>query len=475
MKKRIVSYIFLPALLLMLGLVLACSGGASPETVPVTLPTDATPLSPRPLSTSDLMAVEEFELQRQAVGQEWDQFHQDFDQWRAGLTTCHRNAVRESLEDFAVSFNAVTERARELPRTSVSREYSDMLIAAAEAEESAFRQLRDRWQPNSLSLFEALEQQRSEAARVQRNVEDLALELEEELEEASDPKTLEAIEDLSQALGPIGDDWEISHYDYASLLKDALRLDDIELLARLDQLIRQSSAVVEAIDELAATDATEDAIKELQGVAEVEHRALTKIYATLSRTIKEPSVPSDDPVTPGEDESVIPAGPTAGQLLESLQPIVKKAETTLKEVKRTINKDLDGSAMADLEEVQEFIVAYEILLTDWAEFYLGYNNWRRTEGGCDRTEVLEDLSQFHIRIGELGRKVRDLPQSGYLLPMYNLLVEAAEREEGAVRTLRTSWQPFTVDAFIAVDRERDNANKLRREASIALVELTDRS
>ncbi len=92
MKKRIVSYIFLPALLLML--VLACSGGASPETVPVTIPTDATPLSPRPLSTSDLMAVEEFELQRQAVGQEWDQFHQDFDQWRAGLTTCQRNAVR---------------------------------------------------------------------------------------------------------------------------------------------------------------------------------------------------------------------------------------------------------------------------------------------------------------------------------------------------------------------------------------------
>ena len=89
--------------------------------------------------------------------------------------------------------------------------------------------------------------------------------------------------------------------------------------------------------------------------------------------------------------------------------------------------------------------------------------------------MLEDLSQFHIRIGELGRNVRDFPQSGYLLPMYNLLLEAVEREEGAVRTLRTSWQPFTVDAFIAVDRERDNANRLRREASIALEELTDRS
>ena len=265
MKKRIVSYIFLPTLPLMLGLVLACNG-ASSETVPVTIPADATPLSPRPLSTSALMAVEDFELQMQDVGQEWDQFHQDFDQWRASLNACHRNAVREALEDFAVSFNAVTERARELPRTSVSREYADMLIAAAEAEESAFRQLRDRWHPNNLSLFEAVEQQRSEAARIQRNVEDLALEMEEELEGVSDPERLEEVEDLSQALGPIGADWEIFHYAYDSLLKNALRLDDIEVLARLDQLIRQSSAVVEAIDGLAATDATEDTIKELQGV-----------------------------------------------------------------------------------------------------------------------------------------------------------------------------------------------------------------
>ena len=88
--------------------------------------------------------------------------------------------------------------------------------------------------------------------------------------------------------------------------------------------------------------------------------------------------------------------------------------------------------------------------------------------------MLQSLGQFSTRIGELSRNVRDLPQSGYLLPMYNLLVEAAEREEGAIRTLRNSWQPFTVDAFIALDRERDTVNRLRREANIALQELLNR-
>ena len=471
MKKRIVSYIFLPALLLMLGLVLACSGGASRETVPVTLPTDATPLSPRPLSTSDLMAVEEFELQRQAVGQEWDQFHQDFDQWRAGLTTCHRNAVREALKDFAASFNAVTERARELPRTSVSREYADMFIAAAEAEELAFRQLRDRWQPNSLSLFEAVEQQRSESALAQRTVQDQVAELQKELEKAIDPERLQAIEEFSEALVAISDAWDDYHDDYAGLLKESASLDNATVFNRLNQLIEQLDEVVDSIDRLTAADATKDMIGELQKVADAEQAALANTQKVVQQAIAATSEMSNEPATPEPETS----SQTIAPLLKAPQSAIKKSQATLRGVDLTIEDELDGSAEEDLQDVQEFADGYESLLAEWDAFHLGYNSWRRTEGGCDRTEVLEDLSQFHIRIGELGRNVRDFPQSGYLLPMYNLLLEAVEREEGAVRTLRTSWQPFTVDAFIAVDRERDNANRLRREASIALEELTDRS
>ena len=154
--------------------------------------------------------------------------------------------------------------------------------------------------------------------------------------------------------------------------------------------------------------------------------------------------------------------------------IIGKVETTLKEIGRTIHESLDRSAVDDLEEIQVFLGDYRGLVAEWDAFHEGYNEWRRTEGGCDRSAVLQSLGQFNTRISELGRRVRDLPQSGYLLPIYNLLVEAAEREEGAVRALRNAWQPFTVDAFIAVDRERDNANRLRREANIALQELRDR-
>ena len=56
-----------------------------------------------------------------------------------------------------------------------------------------------------------------------------------------------------------------------------------------------------------------------------------------------------------------------------------------------------------------------------------------------------------------------------------LLVEAAEREEVALRNLHNAWRPFTADVFKAVDQERLNADRLRRQADIALQELRDRS
>lgn len=89
--------------------------------------------------------------------------------------------------------------------------------------------------------------------------------------------------------------------------------------------------------------------------------------------------------------------------------------------------------------------------------------------------MLQALDGFNLRMSELGREVRRLPQSSYLLPMYTLLVEAAEREEGAVRALRNSWRPFTVDAFKVMDQERLNADRLRRQAGIGLQGLSDRS
>ena len=470
MKTRLASQLLLPAMVSMLALVLACRDTGSPATVPVALPTEPPAQTAKPLSASDLEALDEFAAQQQAVGQDWDRFHQEFDQWRAGLTFCHRSSMQEALQEFAVGFNAVTEQARNLPRTSVNPDLSNVLIAAAEAEEAAFRQLRDRWQPNSLSLFETVEQQRSNAARAQKDVEDLALELQEELEKATDPEEVRALNEFSVAFDLIRDSWEEFHDDYITLLQEADNLDDPVVLNRLEQLIRQFGGVSRAISRLPVADAAEDSAGTLEETAEAELTAMTNIRYALAQAIEQAVSAAEQSDIPGDGES----SQVAGALLAPMDAIITGVEITLKEISDTIDDALDQGAAEDLEEIQVFIGDYGRLIERWDAFHQRYNEWRRIEGGCDRSEVLQSLNEFNIRIGEFVRRVRNLPQTGYLLPMYNLLVEAAEREEGAVRALRNSWQPFTVDSFIAVDRERDAANGLRREAKIALQELRNR-
>ena len=471
MNKRTGLYLYLSSLFLALILVTACTSTVDTQSTPITLPTAPPTQEPRALSSSELMAVDGFVTQEQATGVEWDQLHTDLDEWRATLTSCDENAFQNALREFVVSFNSVTEQARDLPRATATREFAETLIEVAESEEAAFRQLHERWQPNSPSLFEMIEQKRTEAARAQRKVQDLVIDLQEELEEATDPERLQAIEEFSLALDPVGDDWDELHDEYTKLLRETANLDDLAVLARLDGLIEQLNSILESIDGLPATDATEEMIEALREAAETEQSALANTHSAVIQAVTADPENGDEPAAPGTEDSE----KTVAPLHETLEQAIKDSRAALKEVEVTIDNALDGSAEEDLQDVQEFGDKFEIVLPAWDAFHEQYNNWRRTEGGCNRTEVLQALGQFNLRMTEISRRVGDLPQSGYLLPMYNLLVEAAEREEGAIRALKNSWQPFTVDAFIAAERERDNADRLRREASIALEELLSRS
>ena len=107
--------------------------------VPVRIPT-ATPVSPEVQQIA-----QQFNTGYDAINQEWDQLHQDFDAWRQGLITCDPSAVQASLVRFSGSIAGTTETARSLSRHSSVRGLADQLILAAEQEEEALRLLRDTW------------------------------------------------------------------------------------------------------------------------------------------------------------------------------------------------------------------------------------------------------------------------------------------------------------------------------------------
>lgn len=426
------------------------------------------------LSAGAMRIVNEFTDQHQDIYEEWDQFHKDFDNWRTGLTSCERTAVHGTLQGFASDFTDVTALAMELPRTSSTRQLADTLIEAAEQEERAFRQLRDRWQPGNTTLFELVDQQRSGSARAQRSVEDGLAEMRESLESGSDPDQEAALQAFSEAFDALMEDWAKFHAEFATLQQSAGGMDAAPVLSQLQALLAQFSLIADAINRLPSSDATASMVAMLQEAAGAEGRTMLAIREALVQASTPGSTGSLEEATP-EMPPTSPVGPRPGLSLDAMIPVIDKVEALLEQVSGSIAMLLESDPEVMVSDIDDFDGRYQDLLVEWNAFHDRYNNWRRTDGGCNQTEVIQALDRFNLRLGELGRQVRDLPQSSYLQPIHTLLVEALAREEGSIRALRNTWRPFTVDAFKVVDQERLNADRLRRQADIALQELRDRS
>ena len=220
MKLRFGFRIYLPILILTLVALIACSQDGDETQAPQGLLPTQSPVEPaRPLTGAERATIDEFASQQQSIGEEREQFYQEFDDWQANLTACHPSTAREALRDFAVSFSAITHSASDLPRTTSTMELADLLIDAANAEEAALRQLRDRWQPGNISLLEAVEVKRAEAGRAQNEVADLSFQLQDEFEEGPTADEVAELEEFSKTFDDIADAWDDFHDDYSTLVK----------------------------------------------------------------------------------------------------------------------------------------------------------------------------------------------------------------------------------------------------------------
>ena len=445
-------------------------------------------VAPTALPPEALAAVDEFASQRATLDGEWGQIRGEFDEWSAGLTACLPSSMHQALNGFAIEFNGVTERARNLTRTQTTGELADILIAAAEEEEAAYRQLRDRWQPNNVALFEAVEAQRTEAAQAHSQAQDRAIELRETFEDSPDAET---VEEFSLAFDKVKSDWQDLHDEYTELREEAESLEVQEVLDGLDELIKKLNAVIDALDELPHLAGTENTVDDMLSAAKAERKELR----TAAKPAKPSATPTKADTAADSESSSTSSSSAAGSSSATAKTAAAKdeaeaapelpdftkadesveaGETALKQAARTVRSIADVDVEESLGELAAFNSEHRRLRSAWDDFHDDYNAWRESEGGCNRADVIGELDQFSLRMSSLTRDVRALPQTGFLLPMYTLMVEAAEREETAMRTLRYTWQPFTVDAFKGLHEQRIVTDGLRRETAIGLEEIRTR-
>ena len=461
MKGRFAILLLLTATLALLGIT-ACTAPAAQEpeaAAPTPFPEAMATRAPATDTRAPAMEpppLADFNEQWQSIDEAWNLVHDDFDRWRAGLTMCHPAAMTEALSGFAIEFSSVTEETRGLTRTKTTGKFADKMITAAEKEEAAFRELRDRWQPGNVSRFENVEIQRNLAAKAQREARDQSLALRAQLEEATDPAD---IAEFEGALEGVESDIGEAHSDYKKLKDDAEDMEASEINSELKDLTEALESVAESIDELPSLKGSRDAVRALEKAIKAEIDVFDNAEA------EEPEDEDED-----EDEDA-----------EVKLPNFKKIDSAVKASDQALDKMVDvvhdlavddpAEALADLTL---FDTEYDRLLQSWDRFHSDYNAWRADDGGCDRLQVLESLTEFSGNVDAVGNSVRSLPKSGYLEPVHRLMVEAIATEEQAFRSLRDTWQPFTLDALRAVDRARTMSDTRRSDADIIILELENR-
>ena len=444
--------------------------------------------TPTPVPAAARAVALEFATAHRTISKEWDTFHGSFDSWRERLVACDASSVQVALLQFGGRFSGITEAARALPRASVVRELADKLIQSSEKEEEALRQLRDTWQPEVATAkpgpsktppptgsaagtaFEPVQVARSAAAALRKEVTNALT----DRAAKTTPASLDEVAAFWEDFKAVASAWDEFHLEYDAFRSEQDGLTSTQAAERVGKLVDRFRNIVNAVRGLPANDATEEVAEKLAKAAEEEDLLLRGLRDVLPNGeapeagAGEKSVAEDA----GTDKTS-PSSKNAGRFNE-FDALLVKSNAALRQAGLelyTVIEDLSTDTQA---QVDEFTGKYKLLTRQLDEFHRDYDEWRRTEGGCDRSKAIDTLGQFNVAFAEIVSNVRGLPSATVLRPLGEILVEAAEREEGALRGLRNTWQPFDANVFDLLDRERNTAGKLRRQVSVGSQDLLER-
>ena len=485
--------------------------------------------TPTPVPAVARVVALEFAAAHRAISDDWDQFHADYDIWQEGLVACTASSVRSSLRGFAGRFAEITEAARALPRSGVVRELADIVIQATEQEEEALRRLRDLWQPGEIVItvapapvreelvdeseqldssnapatafvFEQFDISRAAASGRRQEVEDAL----SDREARTAPAAVASVGEFVAIFNTIDAGWDEFHRQYDLLRSEEGRLTSVETISRLGLLIDRFRDIVVTIRQLPTTPTTRPVAEDLAQAAESEDLALRRLRDTFQLVgepaggapvepadSSEPDEPSETAESSGADPEIVEdvSNSSGGNpetedgvtftvtdptLFDAFDAQLVDTNGARLSARHTLEDILEDNSEENQVEVEDFTKRYNLLLRDRDSFHTEYNQWRRADGGCDRSKATETLARFTVVFSKIASAARDLPPATVLRPLGEILVEAAEREERALRELRNTWRPNDAEVYQNLDQERSTAGKLRRQVTTGIQELLER-
>ena len=349
-----------------------------------------------------------------------------------------------------------------------------------------------------------------DAALARYEALDLRKRVADQLNDLTDRTSVSAqsqVEIFLSAIDSLSAQWDRFHDDYESFRVAQPSLAPSRTLNRLNALVEQHRQLVLKTRTLPTNPATQqvseilavavqkedsglrrlrNSYQQLQdganGGASSSSRSTAGSLSTVSMgqengvnrgTVEEGPTPAPPPVdlTP-EGQSNIGSGGLG--IFDAFEEQLGRTGETRRQASLELDQAVSEASAANRAVVADFTAGNDGLLEQWRSFHRDYDAWLATEGGCDRAAVTATLGDFALRMGEIAYLARQLPQATSLRPLGELTVEAAQREEEALKQLRGNWRPFATSVYEGLDQELNASGKLRRQVDLGIQDLLER-
>ena len=434
---------------------------------------------PEPLRPAAVEAIQAFATGHRALTNRWDQFHKEVDAWRNGLVACDPSSVQAALRRFTSLAADIAKDTADLPHLAAVTDLVNELVHAAEAEERAFRALQDTWEPEIEAVYQEVAHQRSFAVASQNELEGALVDTTQQ----TSPATRDALFSYAVVLRSVNVDWDNFHRLYNQFRADEAELTSAEIVSQLSDLVDFLGIVTTKVRNLPHGDLTAPISDVISQAADDEERALRNLRNAYAKSeppgTTVPEVPSGEDVQSPNSQELEGATEVEGSsfeirdagLFQAFGEQLVESNGMRRQAMAMLAQVLDDASGDEQAAVERFSTAYEALVAASRTFHDEYDDWRRTDGGCDRSKALETLGQFAADFSDLVFEAQALPGTSPLAALKEIFVEAAEREEEAVRDLRNGWHPFDSDVYQELETERRAAARLRRQVALGITDL----
>lgn len=271
--------------------------------------------------------------------------------------------------------------------------------------------------------------------------------------------------DFTQAQRSLDQNWESFRKSYMDWRQRAAQSEGL-VYKNLNDFLASFVAVKRDIYQLQAPRGAGDVVERLVQAAEREDAALKE----LRDNWKGDEAPFQKYEKERQEVNKLRRQATS-KLQELMAPSPARARTPDTEEPATPPATARRTRTVDPQALQQLERSLQAVNRKWNDFHASYDGWRSRDYSSEREAGYSQLSAFASDFRGLLSKISSLPAPAPLRPVAELLVQAAEKEEGALRDLKDNWKPFDSRYYQAYEREWENIDRLRRQARASLTDL----